>query len=230
MNNKKHNESSFKLFKSKTYFLKLSLQQTKRKTTLVPPPPVAGYRLFLNKLKFSYDCLDRIVINGYITSFHTCNNLTYYFKFILGHLYVSPKLLLSVTKQYNREIEALARNGVRKEEFVRKYRKFSNFLRYELTCNNLPDLKLKKRWGTCPLFRRKLLALGPYCETEAEMMKCHADADYFQKHASPVLVGQTKIAGLQVYHERTHRLLETLLHDHRGISEWKTMWIYGIKL
>ncbi len=111
-----------------------------------------------------------------------------------------------------------------KRSSVKKYRKFSNFLRYELTCNNLPDLKLKKALEHLPVFEEKATSvLDRYSETEAEMMNCHADVDYFQKHASPVMVGQTKIAGLQVYHERTHRLLETLLHDHRGISEWKSM-------
>lgn len=421
------------------------------------------YRLFLNKLKFSYDCFDRIVLKGYISSFHKCNNLTWYFKFILGHGFISDGLLKSVTKKYNQEIEAFAHKeklicewvekGVRKEEHVnndlqqarkkgkfgvyrilkskenestfrvarpnrkdndkdnylaktrkpfghyyfyihdkimgnmcirvasylpfkitiwlnehsfieryiknkygkkglykkrdnafinikdynllleakeaftpqlireridywlaeigptlekypirydyfidqieycrnfifkshsylnelfkrscelglqlissdnvrqifagkareeeiskgltrieegyyvfkawfkrssvKKYRKYSNFLRYELTCNNLPDLKMKKALDHLPAFQEKATSvLDRYSETEAEMMNCHADVDYFKKHASPVMVGRTKISGLQVYHERVHRLLETLLHDNRGISEWKSM-------
>jgi hypothetical protein len=81
---------------------------------------MVGYKLFLNKIKFSYDSLDRIVLKGYISSFHKCNNLTYYFKFILGLLYVSQKLLLLVTKQHNGEIDAFARKGVRKEDLVKK--------------------------------------------------------------------------------------------------------------
>ncbi len=95
------------------------------------PELASGYRLFLNKLKFSHDSFDRIVLNGYVPSFHKANNLTYYFKFILGHLYVNQKLLVSVTKRYNQEIETFAERdqlscewvekGVRKEEFVKKH-------------------------------------------------------------------------------------------------------------
>jgi hypothetical protein len=83
---------------------------------------------------------------------------------------------------------------------------------------------MKKALEQLPAFQEKATSvLDRYSETEAEMMNCHADVDYFKKHSHPVMVGATKIAGLQVYHERTHRLLEILLHDNRGISEWKSM-------
>jgi hypothetical protein len=421
------------------------------------------YKLFLNELKFSYDTFDRIVLNGYIMSFHKDSYLEYYFKVILRHLYINQKLLFSVTKKYNNEIEAFANQhklscewaekGVRKEEFVEKYRhafekknkfgvyyilrskenestfrvarphlkdtdpdnflaktrkpfghyyfyihdqvlgnmcirvasylpfkitaylnghsyierylkntcgkksiykkrdnafvhitdinkileakehftpqlvkerldhwlkiigpslekhpmpydyfidqieycrnfifkshsflsglfkrsceislqlistdnirqifghkakdeqiskgykrsedgyhvfkswfkrcsvkqyrKFSNFLRYELTCNNLPDLKLKKALDHLPEFKEKAEEiLDRYSETEAEMMNCHAGADYFVKHSRPVMVGQTKISGIHVYQQRVGRLLEVLLHDNRSIGQWKSM-------
>jgi len=421
------------------------------------------YKLFLKKLSFSYDSFDRIVLNGYIMSFHKANNLSYYFKFILGHLYVNQKLLFSVTGQYNKAIEALAQKhqlscewvekGVRKEDYVEKYRhrfekkeqfgvyyilkskenestfrvarpnrkdcdednylaktrkpfghyyfyihdkilgnmcirvasylpfkitvylnghsyierylknsygrkalykkrdnaflnikdidkllaakehftadliseridywlgqigpklekhpmrydyfidqieycrnfifkshsylgelfkrscelslqlistdsirqifsskgkdediskklnrieegyyvfkaffkrcavkqyrKFSNFLRYELTCNHLPDMKLKKALGHLPEFKDKAEeVLDRYSETEAVMMNCHSEADYFIKHSRPVLVGQTKISGLHVYQPRINRMLEVLLHDNRSIGQWKSM-------
>ena len=90
------------------------------------------YRLFLAKIKFSYDSFDRIVLNGYISSFHKAGNLTFYFKFILKHLYVNKKLLFSVTENYKKVIEDFAKNnqlsceyiekGVRKDAFVKKYR------------------------------------------------------------------------------------------------------------
>ena len=421
------------------------------------------YSLFLNKLKFSYDSFDRIVLNGYIPSFHKANNLTYYFKFILGHLYVNQKLLFSVTEKYNKAIEAFAakdqlscewvEKGVRKEEFVQKfrerfekrntfgvyyilkskenensfrvvrpnrkecdeenylaktrkpfghyyfyihdqimgnmcirvasylpfkitvylnghsyierylknnygqkalykkrdnaflnikdfdkllqakenftvdlirerinywlgiigpkmdkhpmrydyfidqieycrnfifkshsylselfkricelslqlistdsvrqifaskakeeeiskkltrieegyyvfkawfkrcgikqYRKYSNFLRYELTCNHLPDMKLKKALQHLPEFKEKAEdILDRYSETEAAMLNCHADVDYFKKHSRMVMIGQTKIAGLHVYQDRINRMLEVLLHDNRSIGQWKSM-------
>ena len=107
---------------------------------------------------------------------------------------------------------------------VKKYRKYSNFLRYELTCNHLPDMKIKKALEHLPAFQKKAEeVLDRYSETEAEMLNCHADVDYFLKHSSPVMVGATKISGLHVYQERLHRMFEVLLHDNRGISEWKSM-------
>ena len=89
------------------------------------------YRLFLNKLRFSYDSFDRIVLNGYILPFHKATNVLYYFKEILGHPFVNKKLLFSVTENYKAKItELLNRQHVyceyidkrtRKEDFVHKY-------------------------------------------------------------------------------------------------------------
>lgn len=111
-----------------------------------------------------------------------------------------------------------------KRSSIKQYRKFSILLRYELTCNNLPDIKLKKSLQHLPEFRSKAEeVLDRYCETEAVMMNCHAAADYFTKHSRPVMVGQTKISGIHVYQERMNRMLEILLHDNRSISEWKSM-------
>jgi hypothetical protein len=67
------------------------------------------YKLFLNRLKFSYDSFDRIVLNGYIMNFHKAKSLNYYFKVILGYRFVNQKLLLSITKKYNDEIESYVR-------------------------------------------------------------------------------------------------------------------------
>jgi hypothetical protein len=107
---------------------------------------------------------------------------------------------------------------------VKQYRKFSNFLRFELTCNNLPDMKLKKSLDQLPEFEKKAEAvLDRYSETEAVMMNCHAEVDYFLKHSAPLMVGQTKISGLHVYQVRINRLMEVLLHDNRSITQWKSM-------
>jgi len=107
---------------------------------------------------------------------------------------------------------------------IKQYRKFSNFLRYEVTCNHLPDMKLKKALDHLPEFKQRAEeVLDRYSETEAVMMNCHADADYFIKHSHPVMVGQTKISGLHVYQDRINRLLEVLLHDNRSIGQWKSM-------
>lgn len=107
---------------------------------------------------------------------------------------------------------------------VKQYRKFSNYLRFEFTCNNLPDIRLKKGIDNLPAFKDKAgQVLDRYCETEAVMMNCHTDVDYFIKHARPVIVGQTQISGLHVYQERVNRMLEALLHDNRSIGQWKSM-------
>ena len=107
---------------------------------------------------------------------------------------------------------------------IKQYQKFSNFLRYELTCNNLPDIKIKKSLQHLPLVKDKAEeVLDRYCETEAVMMNCHCAVDYFQKHSQPVMVGQTKISAIHLYQERMNRMLEILLHDNRSIGEWKSM-------
>jgi hypothetical protein len=107
---------------------------------------------------------------------------------------------------------------------VKQYRKFSNYLRFEFTCNNLPDIRLKKGLDNLPTFQEKAEAvLDRYCETEAVMLNCHSDADYFIKHARPVMIGKTKISGLHVYQPRINRMMEILLHDNRSIGQWKTM-------
>jgi hypothetical protein len=107
---------------------------------------------------------------------------------------------------------------------VKQYRKFSNFLRFELTSNHLPDLKIKKALEHLGEFEHKAgQVLDRYTETEAVMMNCHADVDYFLKHSKPLMQGQTKISGLHPYQERINRLMEVLLHDNRSVSEWKSM-------
>jgi hypothetical protein len=107
---------------------------------------------------------------------------------------------------------------------VKQYRKFLNFLRFEFTCNHLPDLKLKKALDELPEFEEKAEGvLDRYTQTEASMLNCHADIDYFKKHSQPVMMGKTKIPAVHVYQERTNRMLETLLHDHRSIGQWKSM-------
>jgi hypothetical protein len=65
-------------------------------------------------------------------NFHKAKSLNYYFKLILGYRFVNQKLLLSITKRNNEEIESYMRRhhlccewvekGVRKEAYVEKYR------------------------------------------------------------------------------------------------------------
>ena len=111
-----------------------------------------------------------------------------------------------------------------KRSTIKQYRKFSNFLRFELTCNHLPDMKMKKALENLPIFEKEAeKVLDRYSETEASMLNCHADVDYFTKHSKPVMQGNTKIAALHPYQERINRLLEVFLHDNRAIGQWKSM-------
>ena len=111
-----------------------------------------------------------------------------------------------------------------KRSTIKQYRKFSNFLRFEFTCNNLLDMKLKKAFENLPLFEEKAInTLDRYSDTEAEMLNYHADVDIFTKHSKPVMQGNTKISALHVYQERINRLLEIFLYANRAIGEWKSM-------
>jgi hypothetical protein len=106
---------------------------------------------------------------------------------------------------------------------IKQYRKFSNFLRFEFTCNYLPNIKINKALENLPKFEKKAQEiLDRYSETEALMLNTHADVDCFKKHSKPVMIGKTKISGIHVYQERINRLMEVLLHDNRSIGEWKS--------
>ncbi len=113
----------------------------KKKRKSLGPELISGYKLFLDKLKFSYDSFDRIVLNEYIIHFHKSTNLCYYFKVILGHRFFNKKL------------------------------------RFELTCNHLPDIKMKKALESLLEFEKKAEGvLDRYSETGALMLNCHAHA------------------------------------------------------
>jgi len=107
---------------------------------------------------------------------------------------------------------------------IKQYRKFSNFLRFEITFNHLPDIKIKKALEHLPLVEEKAESiLDRYAQSEALMLNAHADVDYFMKHSKPLMIGKTKISAIHVYQERVNRMLEILLHDNRSIGEWKSM-------
>lgn len=108
--------------------------------------------------------------------------------------------------------------------FIKQYQKFPNMLRFEVTCNHLPDLRLKKSLRHLPAFAKEAESiLDRYSESEALMLNAHADVDHFRKLAAPVMVGATKIPAIHVYQERMSRLMQVLLHDNAAISQFKSM-------
>ncbi len=107
---------------------------------------------------------------------------------------------------------------------IKQYRKFSNFLRFEVTCNHLPDIKIKKALEHLPLVQEKCeCILDRYAQNEALMLNVHTDVDYFTKHSKPLMLGNTKIPAIHLYQERITRMLEVFLHDNRSIGQWKSM-------
>ena len=86
------------------------------------------YQVFGEFLEFVYHCFDRIVVNGYLTGLMRPEQVVYFFREVLGHRAITPEVLRQRTDDYQRWVEAYARNhhvpiewagkGVRKEEYV----------------------------------------------------------------------------------------------------------------
>jgi hypothetical protein len=85
-------------------------------------------RLFGDLLVFVYHCFDRIVIHGYLYGLSRPEQVVYFFRQVLGAPTVSKEVLSQRTSDYQRWVEAFARNhgvpvewaekGVRKEDHV----------------------------------------------------------------------------------------------------------------
>lgn len=85
-------------------------------------------QLFGNLLAFVYHCFDRIVIHGYLSGLSRPEQVVYFFREVLGIPVVSKEVLSQRTNDYQRWVEAYARNhqipiewaekGLRKEDQV----------------------------------------------------------------------------------------------------------------
>jgi hypothetical protein len=85
-------------------------------------------RLFGNLLVFVYHCFDRIVINGYLNGLSRPEQVVHFFHHVLRIPVVSKEVLSERTTDYQKWVEAFARNhglpiewagkGVRKEDYV----------------------------------------------------------------------------------------------------------------
>ncbi|HKN26863.1 MAG TPA: hypothetical protein VJY34_02870, partial [Roseiarcus sp.] len=89
-------------------------------------------KLFGEFLVFVYHCFDRIVIHGYLTALSRPELVVHFFRDIVGVAEVSKEVLSQRTNDYQRWVEAYARNhsipiewaekGVHKEDtFCRGY-------------------------------------------------------------------------------------------------------------
>jgi hypothetical protein len=85
-------------------------------------------KLFGSLLVFIYHCFDRIVINGYLSGLSRPEQVVHFVREVLGIPVVSKEVLSQRTNDYQRWVEAFARNhkiaiewagkGVRKEDYV----------------------------------------------------------------------------------------------------------------
>ena len=85
-------------------------------------------RLFGSMLVFVYHCFDRVVIHGYLSGLSRPEQVVYFFRQVVGVKAVDKEVLSQRTNDYQRWVEAFARNhaipiewgekGVRKEKYV----------------------------------------------------------------------------------------------------------------
>ena len=85
-------------------------------------------QLFGTLLVFVYHCFDRIVIHGYLSGLSRPEQVVYFFRQVVGVKAVDKEVLSQRTNDYQRWVEAFARNhdipiewgekGVRKEDHV----------------------------------------------------------------------------------------------------------------
>jgi hypothetical protein len=85
-------------------------------------------KLFGDLLVFVYHCFDRIVIHGYLSGLSRPEQVVHFFRCIVGVPVISKEVLSQRTADYQKWVEAFARNhnipiewaekGVRKEEYV----------------------------------------------------------------------------------------------------------------
>jgi hypothetical protein len=88
-------------------------------------------KLFGSLLVFVYHCFDRIVIRGYLSGLSRPDQVVYFFRQVVGVAVVDKTILSQRTGEYQKWVEAYARNhkipfqwaekGVRKEDYVLPY-------------------------------------------------------------------------------------------------------------
>jgi hypothetical protein len=97
-----------------------------------PGEPMETFtRLFGSLLAFVYHCFDRIVILGHIPLLTRPENIVHFFRDVHQAGAITKEVLSQRTREYNRWVDAFARNhkvpiewaekGVRKEDYVRPY-------------------------------------------------------------------------------------------------------------
>src|SRR5262249_62312530 len=63
---------------------------------------------------------------------------------------------------------------------------------------------------------------------QAQTLNVHVDFALFQRLASPVMAGKSKIPGIKIHDTRMVRLMEVLLHSGRQMAGWGTAQIHQL--
>src|SRR3974390_70311 len=109
-------------------------------TVRLPGPRLMGLRgaamelftkLFSDLLVLFYHCFDRVVIHGYLSGLSRPEQVVHFFRQVVGAPMVSKEVLSERTADYQKWVEAFARNhnipiewaekGVRKEDYVQPW-------------------------------------------------------------------------------------------------------------
>jgi hypothetical protein len=110
---------------------------------------------------------------------------------------------------------------------ARTYEKFGTFLRVEVCVNRLKDLGLNKGLEQLPALREKLIAVTDrLAGVEADLLNVHVDFPLFERLATPVTAGRTKLPGIKIHDTRMLRLMEVLLHGGSQLAGWRTAQLY----
>ena len=111
-----------------------------------------------------------------------------------------------------------------KNSFLKQYEKWRTFLRFEVVCNHLPDLSLKKGLDTLEDIRSAFQAiLDRFAANQTRNLNVHGHFDLLARLAKPVHLGKSKIAGIRLDQARMIRLLEILLRRGAGcLGGWNS--------
>jgi hypothetical protein len=77
-------------------------------------------RLFGSLLVFVYHCFDRVVINGYLLGLSRPEQLSYFYRNVLGIEPITKEVLAQRTQEYQRWVESYARNHAIPFEWAEK--------------------------------------------------------------------------------------------------------------
>jgi hypothetical protein len=114
---------------------------------------------------------------------------------------------------------------------ARMHEKFGTFLRIEVCVNRLKDLRLNKGLENLPALREKLMAVTDrLARVEADLLNVHMDFPLFERLATPVTVGRTKIPGIKIQNTRMVRPMEVLLHGGSQLAGWRTAQMHSAVL